>query len=137
MKSATNGKWQITAYCFLPTAYCFLRRKNIMKIRLLMTVIIAVMLVSSAIFLARFGQRRNVSETKIKANENVSEKSRLVESFGKIPLHFEPNVGQTNEQVKFSSRGYGYSLFLTSNEAILALKNQRPKDQNPKLIFCE
>jgi hypothetical protein len=42
-------------------------------------------------------------------------------SFGTIPLSFEPNQGQTNPAVKFLSQGNGYSLFLTANQAVLAL----------------
>jgi len=40
----------------------------------------------------------------------------------KIGLSFEPNVGQTNAKVKFLSRGSGYTLFLTSEEAVLSLQ---------------
>jgi hypothetical protein len=46
---------------------------------------------------------------------------RLVESYGKLPLSFEANQGQTDSQVKFLSRGRGYTLFLTGDEAVLAL----------------
>ena len=45
----------------------------------------------------------------------------MVESYGKLPLAFEANQGQTDSQVKFLSRGAGYSLFLTPTEAVLAL----------------
>ena len=45
---------------------------------------------------------------------------RLVENYAKLPLHFEVNRGQTDQQVKFLSRGSGHTLFLTSNEAVLA-----------------
>src|SRR5712692_3987069 len=48
-------------------------------------------------------------------------KARLSESYGKLPLSFEANHGQSNPKVKFLSRGSGYSLFLTSNEAVLVL----------------
>jgi hypothetical protein len=48
---------------------------------------------------------------------------RLVESYGKLPLSFEANQGQTDSQVKFLSRGRGYMLFLTGNEAVLALRS--------------
>jgi hypothetical protein len=47
---------------------------------------------------------------------------RLVESYGKLPLSFEINRGQTESRVKFLARGRGYSLFLTGNEAVLALR---------------
>jgi hypothetical protein len=39
-----------------------------------------------------------------------------------VPLSFEANQGQTDSQVKFLSRGDGYSLFLTSNEVVFTLR---------------
>src|SRR2546430_4976972 len=39
-----------------------------------------------------------------------------------LPLFFEPNQGQTAPQVKFLSRGDGYGLFLTADEAVLQLQ---------------
>ena len=44
--------------------------------------------------------------------------------FGKLPLAFEPNRGQTNSQVDFLARGAGYGLFLTSNQAVLTLNSR-------------
>ena len=46
---------------------------------------------------------------------------RVLATYGKLPLSFEANQGQTDPQVKFLSRGRGYSLFLTSTEAVLSL----------------
>jgi hypothetical protein len=49
----------------------------------------------------------------------------------KLPLRFEANQGQSDEAVKYISRGQGYSLFLTSDEAVLALtKNVREEESN-------
>ncbi|MGA3324750.1 MAG: SBBP repeat-containing protein [Terriglobia bacterium] len=48
--------------------------------------------------------------------------NRLVANYGKLPLAFEANAGQTDGRVKFLSRGRGYSLFLTGNEAVLTLQ---------------
>ena len=45
----------------------------------------------------------------------------VVEAYGKLPLSFEANQGQTDGQVTFLSRGSGYTLFLTQREAVLAL----------------
>ena len=50
----------------------------------------------------------------------------LNESYGKLPLSFEPNQGQTDKRVKFLSHGHGYSLFLTPTEAVLALRKSAP-----------
>jgi len=55
-------------------------------------------------------------------------KQHLVENYGKLPLSFEANVGQTSRQVKFLSRGQGYTLFLTRRaEAVLVLGKTAPK----------
>jgi hypothetical protein len=45
---------------------------------------------------------------------------RVEERHAKLPLSFEPNVGQTHSEVRFFSRAPGYVLFLTSTEAVLA-----------------
>lgn len=47
---------------------------------------------------------------------------RVVETYSKLPLNFEANQGQTDSEVRFLARGNGYSLFLTSTEAVLSLK---------------
>jgi hypothetical protein len=51
--------------------------------------------------------------------------------YGKIPLSFEPNVGQSDAQVQYIARANGYSLFLTPRETVLLLKYDSPvtKDQ--------
>jgi hypothetical protein len=45
-----------------------------------------------------------------------------VEGFGKLPLAFEPNRGQTDAQVAFLARGAGFQLFLTPTEAVYKLQ---------------
>src|SRR5256885_8675745 len=47
--------------------------------------------------------------------------ARLSETYGKLPLHFEANRGQTDKAVRFLSRGAGYSLYFTGSEAVLVL----------------
>ncbi len=43
-------------------------------------------------------------------------------SYGKLPLSFELNQGQSDARVKFLARGQGYNLFLTADEAVLSLR---------------
>lgn len=46
-----------------------------------------------------------------------------------LPISFEANMGQTDAEVKFLSRGSGYTLFLTATEAVLSLRksmNDKP-----------
>ena len=49
-------------------------------------------------------------------------RGRVSQSYGQLPLSFEINSGQVDSRVKFLSRGGGYSLFLTPQEAVLALR---------------
>ena len=46
-----------------------------------------------------------------------------LQSYGRLPMSFEPNVGQSEKQVKFLSRGAGYALYLTGRESVLLLRN--------------
>lgn len=52
-------------------------------------------------------------------------KAKVHATYGKLPLSFEANEGQTDDRVKFLSRGSGYTLFLTSNDAVLVLSRPR------------
>ena len=60
----------------------------------------------------------------------AGQKAAIVETYGKLPLAFEANQGQTDSQVKFLSRGAGYSLFLTPTEAALSLKPSASSSQS-------
>src|SRR5437762_126287 len=37
----------------------------------------------------------------------------------RLPLSFEPNLGQVNSSAEFISRGAGFNLLLTAGEAVL------------------
>jgi len=56
------------------------------------------------------------------ARPDAATKARLNELYGQLPLSFEANVGQIDPHVDFISRGSGYTLFLRSSEAVLALR---------------
>ena len=47
---------------------------------------------------------------------------QVKEAYGRLPVTFEVNQGQMAPEVSFVSRGPGYTLFLTSDSAVLALK---------------
>ena len=68
------------------------------------------------------------------ANTPAANKLQVVEAYGKLPLSFEANEGQTDNRVDFLSRGSGYTLFLTPTEAVLALRkpvaSNRPRRDN-------
>jgi hypothetical protein len=55
-------------------------------------------------------------------------RARLVKAYGRLPLSFVANHGQTDAQVKFVARNRGYTLFLTGRaEALLVLSKPRPQ----------
>src|SRR6267378_1289589 len=58
--------------------------------------------------------------------------AKVTESYGKLPLSFAANQGQTDGRVKFLSRTGAYTLFLTGDEAVLAFSGKRAKDPAPK-----
>ncbi|MCP9495272.1 MAG: SBBP repeat-containing protein [Pyrinomonadaceae bacterium MAG19_C2-C3] len=57
-------------------------------------------------------------------------RNRLKEAYGKTPLSFEANQGQTASQVKFVSRNSNFNVYLTATEAVLDLSLPR-KSREP------
>lgn len=57
----------------------------------------------------------------------------ITQAYAKLPLRFEKNRGQTDDRVKFLSRGTGYTLFLMPTEAVLALRNRQTKNVTEKI----
>ena len=70
---------------------------------------------------------------------SAATKVTVAVDYGKLPLIFEPNQGQTDAPVKFLSRGRGYSLFLTESEAVLSLRGAGGKSHTlrVKLLGAE
>jgi len=58
--------------------------------------------------------------------------ARILDSYGKLPLSFEANHGQADLRVRFLSRTGGYTVFLTADEAVLALRGSAEKRPAPK-----
>ncbi len=64
-------------------------------------------------------------------------------NYSKLPLSFAANRGQSAPQVRFTSQGSGYSLFLTDGEAVLTLstpdhkKAKSSANPRPQQMWCE
>lgn len=72
---------------------------------------------------------------KASASTSASQKAQaniISQTYGKLPMSFEANQGQSDKQVKFLARGSGYTLFLTDTEAVLALRKVDPKVKEEK-----
>jgi uncharacterized repeat protein (TIGR01451 family) len=94
-------------------------------------VILVLLLVGGAFLL-----RRDVTATPAHdspAGSALSNPQQIRSAFGRLPLSFEPNQGQSDSRVKFLARGNGYGLYLTPTEAVLALP-QAKKDQNRPVV---
>jgi len=62
------------------------------------------------------------------AHSQPTNQVRVSTAYNSLPLYFEANRGQTDPQVRFLSRGSGYTLFLTRGaEAVLVLRKPTPK----------
>jgi hypothetical protein len=53
---------------------------------------------------------------------STSAPPKVMNGYGKLPLSFEANQGQTNAPVRFLARGRGYALFLTGDGGVLSLR---------------
>ena len=102
----------------------------------------ALMTLSSLLFSISLPVPRTSSAPKETKTNSIAKlatetaKERALKSYGNLPLRFELNQGQTDESVKFLTRAKGYSLFLTLNDATLALQGMAttPKSAEPGLL---
>jgi hypothetical protein len=62
---------------------------------------------------------------------HTKQDSKWAEAYGRLPLSFEENVGQTAQEVRYLSHGSGYELFLTPQEAVLGLRTPVTYDWSP------
>ncbi|MBL8190993.1 MAG: SBBP repeat-containing protein, partial [Acidobacteria bacterium] len=57
------------------------------------------------------------------ASSSQEQQEKMKQAFNQLPMNFELNQGQVNDEVKYLSRGHGYQVFLTDSEAVLVLQN--------------
>src|SRR5262245_56295351 len=61
------------------------------------------------------------SATGINPKEKRAKEHEPNNDYGKLPIYFERNVGQTDSEVKFMARGTRVTTFLTATEAVFSL----------------
>ncbi|HET9792367.1 MAG TPA: SBBP repeat-containing protein [Candidatus Angelobacter sp.] len=61
----------------------------------------------------------------VAGQDKAQDRLRIEADYGNLPLSFEANQGQTDPRVKFISRGRNRTLWLTANEAVLAVGRPR------------
>src|ERR1035438_596122 len=67
-------------------------------------------------------QKRRVAESPLRQPAGA----RMSSDYGKLPLAFEPNAGQTDPRVRFLTRGGGMTTFFTDTETVMVLSRSRP-----------
>jgi len=50
----------------------------------------------------------------------------VTESYGRLPLSFEPNRGQVDPAIRFVARGRDYGIYVSGREAVLAFRSGSP-----------
>src|SRR5262249_38050468 len=83
-------------------------------------------------WLGRAGTARHIGVVSDESKQENGSKPDLQAAYGKLPLSFEVNHGQTQPQVKFLSRGNGYAVYLTATNAILQLRSAKPNGSKLK-----
>ena len=69
--------------------------------------------------------KTNQSANKSEPTVSAERRGRIRASLDALPLAFEANQGQTDPQVKYTARGNGYKLYLSSSHATMALAQGR------------
>ena len=70
----------------------------------------------------------NRSQQKAPATPAPKVRLKTATDYGRLPISFEANRGQTDKRVSFVARGSGYGLYLNGQEAVLALHAPQPKE---------
>jgi RHS repeat-associated protein len=65
---------------------------------------------------------------------NIPGSINPVANYGQMPLRFEPNDGQTDPQVRYISRGNGYTMYFTPTEIALALDVSTNTSRNTRQL---
>ena len=79
-----------------------------------------------------FGIARALAATAptLDPKDDLAARARLSSSYGKLPISFEVNQGQTAGVVQYLARGAGYTLFLAPGEMVLSLHASPPAASN-------
>ena len=72
----------------------------------------------------------------LSAKSDAGTSARLSATYGRLPISFEVNQGQTDRSVQFLARGARYTLFLRPGEAVLSLTLTPSQFQQTRQRSC-
>ncbi len=102
-----------------------------MRSRLSLRVLSSILAIATAAGAGAFATRPH-RRASIHSIQSRNSRARNLEAFAALPLSFEANVGQTDQRVRFLSRGPGYTIFLTGDETVLALHDRKPDGRSAR-----
>ncbi len=109
------------------------RKPNLVK---LISISFIVLVLVCVVWLTLALQRQEKASAKItratRTETGRASQPLTSDAYGKLPLSFELNQGQTDKQVKFLSRGSGYSVFLNSSEIVTTLRKPLVDEKSAK-----
>src|SRR3984957_7545558 len=92
------------------------------------TLTVVCLVALSAVALRHHGGHGVSRNSVAKKSDDSAARLRALEAYGRIPVTFEENYGQTDGRVKFLARGAGFTVFLTDRDATLRL--ERPSAES-------
>jgi hypothetical protein len=112
---------------------CFAAERSLKSLFASTAVLLAIAL-GWAVVPVRSEPRHPGEQRPAKDSANATQSATNVKNqYGKLPLSFESNVGQSDASVQYISRANGYSLFLSSKETTFLLKaNSSASQQSTK-----
>jgi hypothetical protein len=98
---------------------------NSSRVRLAGLVVMALGLLALTGFVFRHHQMAGTSGRGLatSAARPAASSAELANAYRRSGLSFQQNEGQTDAQVRYLARGAGYALFLTPQQAVIALRN--------------
>ena len=110
--------------------------KNNLRLLFQMSVVVlvglAILLVSQKALRTHDNNGPDTSANQLAADELSALRGNM--DYGRVPLSFEANQGQTASEVQFLSRGSGYTLFLTPTNAVFSLQRKLADSQKSPAI---
>ena len=68
-------------------------------------------------------QRQRITQAAAPTSVKAGTEQKAFETYGKLPLAFVPNAGQTDPRVRYSAQAGGASFYFTPSEAVFAFAN--------------
>ncbi|QQS48371.1 MAG: SBBP repeat-containing protein [Acidobacteriota bacterium] len=100
------------------------RRARQITMGFLGVVIISLIIVVAARIAPAGMAAEQTGEPSPQSTSGQERQEQLRDAYGRMPMSFEVNRGQSDASVRFQARGHGYQVYLTEREAVLMLYGQ-------------